>query len=235
MRGGLLILVLAVIAGAILLLLFDGDGSVAGLRDDQFARLVHYGAWGLVLGSALLFAIRGRFSEALRNAAIWAAAFLALIAAYAYSAEFTQLKDRVLAVLLPGHTVEMTGEAGREQVMVMRGADNHFRIDAEVNGETTSFLVDTGASLVALDGEAARKIGIDPDSLDYSIRVMTANGLARAAPVTLDSIRIGDIVRRDVQAAVTEGEGIGISLLGMSFLGTLTSSEFRGDRLILTD
>ena len=64
---------------------------------------------------------------------------------------------------------------------------------------------------------------------------MTANGMTRSAPVFLETIEVGDIVRHNVRAAVTEGEGFGTVLLGMSFLDTLTSYDFRGDRLILTD
>ncbi len=64
---------------------------------------------------------------------------------------------------------------------------------------------------------------------------VTANGIAKAAPIRLDSITIGGITRNNVAAAVTEGAGLDTVLLGMSFLGTLTSYDFRGDRLVLTD
>ncbi len=56
-----------------------------------------------------------------------------------------------------------------------------------------------------------------------------------AAPVTLDSVRVGSIERRRVPAVVTQGDGIGVNLLGMSFLGTLSSLDFRGERLVLSD
>ena len=72
-------------------------------------------------------------------------------------------------------------------------------------------------------------------SLPGAISVMTANGPARAAPVKLAYVKIGDIVRENVQAAVMDRDGDGLSLLGMSFLGTLSSFDFRGERLTLTD
>lgn len=135
---------------------------------------------------------------------------------------------------MPGTAIEVAGSDGR-QFMVLRGNDDHFRIDGSINGAPVSFMVDTGASVVALDRETAEHIGIDTAALGYTSRVVTAGGLARAAPVYLDTVRVGDIVRHDVEAAVIEGDGVGLTLLGMSFLGTLTSFDFRGERLILTD
>ena len=96
-------------------------------------------------------------------------------------------------------------------------------------------LVDTGASTVALDRDTARRVGIDVDALSYDAQVRTANGVASAAMVRLDSVSVGPIERRNVSALVTENDAIGVGLLGMSFLGQLASVEFRGDRLILTD
>ena len=117
----------------------------------------------------------------------------------------------------------------------MLGADRQFHVDADINGRSVPLLVDTGASVIAIDRDVAERLGIDPERLNYSSRVRTANGIARAAEVRLDSVRIGPIERRNVSAVVTEGPGIGISLLGMSFLGTLSSVDFRGDRLLLRD
>ena len=92
-----------------------------------------------------------------------------------------------------------------------------------------------GASVVALGRDVAERIGIDTASLRYDARIQTANGIAAAAPIVIDSLRVGSIERRNVRAMVTDGPGLGLSLLGMSFLGTLSSFDFRGDRLILTD
>lgn len=232
--GAFLVVILAVLAGAAALLVFDGDGLIAGLRDDQFADLVYLGAWGAVVGAGLLFTFRGRFSEAVRNAGIWIAVFLVLIALYALAPDARSLGDRMMAALMPGRVAEIEGTDGRK-VMIMRSGDDHFHVDAIVDGQPISFLVDTGASFVALDPNAARRIGIDPDQLRYTTRIMTANGAARAAPVFLKSIRIGGIERRDVPAAVIDQDGLGLSLLGMSYLRTLSSFDFRGERLILSD
>ena len=119
---------------------------------------------------------------------------------------------------LPGRAVEV--DAGR---------GGHFYIDARVNGSTIPFLVDTGASAVALSHEAGRDAGLDLSPDDYTVKVNTANGVIAAAPVTLDSIRYETIRLRDVRAFVMpKGALSGHSLLGNTFLNKL--SEFRVER-----
>ncbi len=231
MRG--VFILVALLAGAALLALSQGaSADWAGLDGEQAASALYLGLWAVLLSSSVVVLFRNRWGEAVRNLLIWGLAFLVLIGAYAFRDEFGTVRDRVLAELWPGYATS-SGTAG--EVMAIRAGDRHFHVDAEVNGRPVSFLVDTGASVVAIDPAVAERLGIDPDTLSYSSRIQTANGVARAAPVTLDTLRIGSIERRNVRAVVTDGPGIGTSLLGMSFLGTLGSFEFRGDRLILRD
>jgi aspartyl protease family protein len=233
-RDVLLWVVLAFLAVACLVLVLDGDGEIAGLADDRFASLVYYGAWGLVLASSAVLMFRTRLGGALKAAAIWGLAFLVLIGIYASAPELNALKNRLFAALVPGSVVEIAG-SDRTQFMATRGVDNHFHLTGSIDGAPVSFMVDTGASVVAMDRATAERLGIATGNLRFSQQVMTANGVASAAPLRLDTVRIGDIVRHDVDAAVIEGRGLGVVLLGMSFLSTLTSFDFRGDRLILTD
>ena len=109
----------------------------------------------------------------------------------------------------------------------------HFAANAVVNGRSTEMLVDTGASVVALTPATARRLGIHPAAGDYSISMSTANGVASAAAVTLDEIRIGDVTVREVPAVVFAGEGLGVDLLGMTFLKRLTRFEVGGGQLVL--
>jgi aspartyl protease family protein len=96
-------------------------------------------------------------------------------------------------------------------------------------------LVDTGASSVVLSYDDARAIGLDPKDLNYTVSVMTANGRAMAAPVRLDEISIGPIVRRNIRAMVAEEDRLNESLLGMTFLSTLGSLQMQTDELRLRD
>lgn len=124
------------------------------------------------------------------------------------------------------------GEEMERQLVLRRAANGHFKVRAYVNGVSIPFLVDTGASDVALSADAARQIGINMDSLKYTRRYQTANGAIYAAPVNLRDVRIGDLRVYDVDASITKSD-LGVSLLGMSFLNRLTSFEMRGGELIL--
>jgi aspartyl protease family protein len=94
-------------------------------------------------------------------------------------------------------------------------------------------MVDTGASMVLLPYEKVRALGIQPEALDFSLPVRTANGVSTVAPVRLSSIKIGPIAVFDLEAAVARPGLLDTGLLGMSFLDRLRESSFRGDRLIL--
>ncbi|MFQ5973143.1 MAG: TIGR02281 family clan AA aspartic protease [Alphaproteobacteria bacterium] len=121
--------------------------------------------------------------------------------------------------------------ASRE--MVFNAAPNgHFFVDAAVNGENVRFMVDTGATMVVLSPEDARRIGIPRGMLRFTLSARTANGVVRAAPVTLRQLRIGQFVEYDVPAAVNEAP-IGISLLGTDFLNRLDGYEVNRGRLIM--
>lgn len=101
------------------------------------------------------------------------------------------------------------------------------------NGARVEFLVDTGASVVALNIETARAAGLNTEALDYSATVSTANGKTLAAPVVIRTLSIGPITERDVPALVIE-RGLDTPLLGMSFLSRLQSFSATGDTLTLT-
>lgn len=113
-----------------------------------------------------------------------------------------------------------------------REDDGHFWALANVEGQFIKVMVDTGASTVALTAEDARKIGYDPDTLDYRYTIGTAGGEVMGAYIQLESIKIGDVRIENVDAMVLR-EGLKQSLLGMSFLKELYAMEFRGDTLIL--
>lgn len=74
----------------------------------------------------------------------------------------------------------------------------HFVVEAEVNSHAVTLVADTGATLVVLSFEDAERLGISPNSLDFSSISQTANGAARVAPLTLGEVRLGDIAVRDV-------------------------------------
>jgi len=124
---------------------------------------------------------------------------------------------------------------GNRIVAIKAGAHGHYFASAEVNGRPIDVLVDSGASIVALTYDDARRAGVLVRGSDYTQRVSTANGFARVAPVVLDRISIGAITVRNVPAAVTEPGSLATSLLGMSFLARLQRVDMRAGTLLLQE
>jgi aspartyl protease family protein len=124
---------------------------------------------------------------------------------------------------------------GNRIVEIKAGAHGHYFTSAEVNGRSVDVLVDSGASIVALTYDDARRAGVFVRGSDYTQRVSTANGFARVAPVVLDRISIGAITVRHVPAAVTEPGSLATSLLGMSFLARLQRVDMRAGTLLLQE
>jgi len=115
---------------------------------------------------------------------------------------------------------------------VTKAADGHYWATADVDGSAVRFLVDTGATAVALTADDARRLGMDLAKLDYRVDVTTADGKTRAAQVKLRSVTIAGARIENVDALVLEG-GLKTSLLGMSYLGRLSSFEATRTALIL--
>lgn len=160
---------------------------------------------------------------------VWMSAFSALIVAYAFRDEARLIIDRFRGEVSPTLAI-----ARQEGVVELRKAwDGHFRAVTEVGGAKVGMLIDTGASVVLLSYEDAMEVGLDPDSLSFHQPVVTANGRSHVAPVTLESVAVGAVGLTNVKAAVAEKGRLHTSLLGMSFLGRLTETSFRRDKLIL--
>lgn len=115
---------------------------------------------------------------------------------------------------------------------ILKSTDGHFWADGEVNGRSVRFLVDTGATAVALTPADAQKLGIDPAQLRYSYKVVTAGGQIRAASVRLASMTVAGARLDDVDALVIE-KGLDTSLLGMTYLGRLSSFQATRGALVL--
>jgi len=115
---------------------------------------------------------------------------------------------------------------------VSKAADGHYWAEALVNGARVRFLVDTGATAVALTAEDAQRLGFDPKDLNYAYQVTTASGQTRAAQVKLASVSVAGAKVADVDALVIE-HGLPSSLLGMTYLGRLSRFEATPSALVL--
>lgn len=165
-------------------------------------------------------------------------ALIAVASAYGSAEAVVRLVDlrprepRAATIATPAATVAPQIASTEPAGAVMKAKDGHFWAEAQVNGVPVRFLVDTGATVVALTPADAERLGFDLDELHYVSSVVTAGGKARAAAVRLDSVDVGGAQVDDVEALVIE-KGLDASLLGMSYLGRLTSFEASRQAMVL--
>lgn len=222
---------LFLLATAALVLFLMNRFPDALASEDRQMRLVYSLLLLTFVGGSVVLGWRERAGLALKQALAWVAIGLVLVIGYSYRDVFSDVGKRVQSELVPSAPVER--EPGT--AYLSRDLSGHFHADALVNGTHIRFLVDTGASDVALTAADARRLGIDPQSLAYNTPYQTANGTIYAARLVLDRVTVGGVTLRDVRASVSQGDGLGVSLLGMSFLGRLNAYEVRGERLVLRE
>ncbi len=118
-------------------------------------------------------------------------------------------------------------------LVIPRGQQGHFFVSGDIAGAALRFVIDTGATTVAIGRNDAQAAGINLAALDFNHEGQTAGGTTRYAPVTLPRMRVGDIELNDVQAVVLDAPAA-VPLLGQSFLGRIDKVSIEGDRMTLT-
>lgn len=217
----------AIAGGGILLAVLVSNALRDSAREPDWPRLVYLLILVTLIGSGILHFVRESPRTAFRNAAIWLGIAGILIVGYSFRPEFSAVSERVRGNLMPASGIVNNGE------ITFYAADGgHFFVEADIEGTSILFLVDTGASDIVLSPRDARRLGIDPDRLSYTRLYDTANGTGQGAPVTLDSLAVGPIFLTDLPASVNKAD-LDTSLLGMTFLRRLSSYEARPDRLTL--
>lgn len=175
---------------------------------------------GLLRRPAPIF---GGFLRGLGNLGLLAAMLLTI----AQVTRVTGGADLALPQLgLPRQSVE-----GDETRVPMQD-DGHFWISATINGVKRDFLVDTGATLTAISPATARAAELKANPLNRSVLMRTANGTIQAQLATIDELRMGNVVARDLDAVVAPGLG-DANVIGMNLLSRLASWRVEGKTLIL--
>jgi len=137
----------------------------------------------------------------------------------------------VARVPAPEAAPRQTG--GSRNVTVRADDRGHFQVDARVDGRRMDFMVDTGASVIALRASTAAQIGIHPAPREFTANVSTANGTFKAAPATLGMVEVGGLIVRDVSALILPDEVLATNLLGNSFLSRLRRFEVANGKLVM--
>jgi aspartyl protease family protein len=222
------LLLIGILIAILVLIAQHGAGTVGPISTDDFGSFVYKMAILVFLAGAAMTLFRERFTQAITAALLWVVVGLLLVIGYSYRFELSNVADRVLAELMPGHVISH----GRT-VEVARTSNGDFAIAARINGARVPMVLDTGATFVVLTRDDAKAAGLPLEVLNYTVSIDTANGRTHAAPVTLDRLAIGGLEERSVEALVVQAGQLRTSLLGMSFLNRLQSWQVNGDRLML--
>lgn len=226
---------MGVIGLALILLLFNNStGKTFGIANDDFGQLVWLGTFAVVIGAFVLRSGRPLGTLA-RHLGSWIVIVFMLIAGYQYRYELQDFASRVSAGLVPGSPLALGEEDGHATVTLDKARSGHFEARILVDGTAVRVVIDTGASSTVLSAADALAAGLDPDGLNYTIPVATANGVTKAAGARAKELSIGGIVRKNMPILVAAPGTLGQSLLGMNFIGTLSGFDVRGDRMILRD
>lgn len=143
--------------------------------------------------------------------------------------------DNAEAELPPADVILATNRTDQwlaGETVLERQRDGHFYTDGSVEGAQMRFLIDTGASIVALTGDDARAAGLYWDEGNLRPIGRGASGTVHGVPVRLERLQIGGFEAHNVRAAIIP-EGLDVSLLGQSFLATIDTVEISGNRMTL--
>lgn len=224
----MLLVAFALLIVVVLALAISADaGALIGLTQEQTGGLIIPVILLVLLASALVGG-RYRLGEVVRNFLIWIGIGAILAVGYVFRGDLSIIGDRLMGELQPGAAIV---DPATGNVEIRRGYGGSFIVNTALNGAHTQMIFDTGATAVVLTSADARAAGIDTTRLSYSVPVQTANGTGFAAPIVLDEISVGNITRNRVRAFVLQEGVLDTSLLGMTFLETLSRYSVSGDTL----
>ncbi len=221
-------LVATVLALAVLIFALWKAFPEARLKGQDWGDSVYFAGFALLLAGGIWRAGVTRPVQMLRYAAIWTAIVAGLVLGYSYRDEIMAIPQRVAIAFHTGHPIAV----GAHELVISQDDEGGFQVVGKVNGQSVRFMVDTGASETVLAPEDARRLGIDLSSLKFDRQSETANGLGYGAAYVVDSLEIGPIRETNFKVEINRAP-MSSSLLGLSFLSRLDSTEVRGRKLYL--
>jgi aspartyl protease family protein len=129
------------------------------------------------------------------------------------------------------HAAAKLVKAETDALLLRRDGSGQFHVDANVNNGQVTFLVDSGADMVALTEDQAAELGITPSPDEFKPAMQTASGVGYGAEVKLDDVEIAGTTLHNVDAIVVRG--LSVNLLGQSVLRQLGSVELKGDTMVI--
>lgn len=141
-------------------------------------------------------------------------------------------RERVAALAEERAREESLNAWSSGETVLQRAGDGHFYADVDVNGSSVNFLVDTGASMVALSAADASAAGLNWSDADIQLVGQGASGPVYGVPITIERMVLGGHEARDVEGAIIT-DGLQVSLLGQSFLSTIQPVRIEDDAMTL--
>jgi aspartyl protease family protein len=185
--------------------------------------------WGVVSIFLLVSSLAARrlpLSYIAKAALAWIAIFAALFAIFSFRFEFISIWDRVKA--------DISGTAGQsisgEAIELRRQDDGHYWIIVDINAKPVRFMVDSGATMTAINATTAREAGVEANG--YPIILSTANGRVAAKRGNVQSLVVGPHRIENHPVVVSESFG-DVNLLGMNFLNNMQSWRVESNKMIL--
>lgn len=187
--------------------------------------------WGVVCIVLLLSSLAARrlpLGYVAKAAFAWIAIFAALFAIFSFRFEFKAVWERVKA--------DISGTAGQsvsgEEITIRRQDDGHYWLKVDVNGKPVRFMIDSGATTTAVNGNTARETGIEVDTDGYPVFLNTANGSVAAQRGIIQSLKIGthEIGQHNVVVSESFGD---TNVLGMNFLDSMQSWKVEANVMTL--
>ncbi len=191
------------------------------MSGDDTGRLIYLVIILVAALASLLVHGSGDYGRIWRAARAWAILLTIIVLIAAFRHELQGLLGRVVGAVDPARPT-VRGDVMRLE----KRSDGHFYVRAQINQVEVVFLVDTGASNIALSRKDAERASFDPLSLEFTEDINTASGIARAAPISIDSLTVGPFTDRDLRGHVIEGD---TSLLGLNALDRYSSVKIEGN------
>ena len=185
--------------------------------------------WGVACILLLVSSLAARrlpLTYIAKAALAWIAIFAALFAIFSFRFEFISIWERVKA--------DISGTAGQsisgETIELRRQDDGHYWITVDINGKPVRFMIDSGATMTAINATTAKEAGVEADG--YPIILSTANGRVAAKRATVLSLVVGPHKIENHPVVVSESFG-DVNLLGMNFLNNMQSWRVEANKMIL--
>jgi len=185
--------------------------------------------WGVACILLLVSSLAARrlpLTYIAKAALAWIAIFAALFAIFSVRFEFISIWERVKA--------DISGTAGQsisgEAIELRRQDDGHYWIMVDINGKPVRFMVDSGATMTAINATTAKEAGVEANG--YPIILSTANGRVAAKRATVLSLVVGPHKIENHPVVVSESFG-DVNLLGMNFLNNMQSWRVEANKMIL--